>query len=248
MNALFLSLNLSDLPAIRSWEFVGILTGVLSVLLLIPTKHPRLQWTNWVWSVISAAVYYYLFKEWMLYGNMALQVPFVILSILGGIVWLPQLIKRDINLAFIKRIREMPITYTSAYHWTTAFIAAIAMFFVAYPILDHYHDASPLWDGLILTISLSAIYLQIRKYVQSWYLWILVDLIAVPFHLSQDRGGTALLYLAYMMMCFFGLRAWRYAAQELVEEDIQAGYARFNAEKGPFKPHTWLEYPEVPER
>ena len=190
-------------PGIRSYEFLGFVTGILSVLLLLPVTFPRLQYTNWIFSIVSAAVYFYLFKEWTLYGNMALQVPFILISAHGLWYWRGQL------RGVVDNVREVATTYASAIHWRGVFVLALLAEFVAYPLLDHYGDASPLWDGFIFTISIAAIYLQLRKYVQSWYLWILVDLIAVPFHLSQERGATALLYFAYGVMCVFGYLSWK---------------------------------------
>lgn len=201
-------------PSWKSWEFFGFVTGILSVLLLIPTKRPRLQYTNWYFSMASAAVYFFLFKEWILYGNMALQVPFFIISAIGAVIWFPQFIGRDLKIPYLTKLREIPTTFATFSHWTGALVYGILAIIIAYPLLNHYHDASPLWDGLIFTISIAAIYLQLRKYAQNWYLWILVDMIAVPFHLSQNRGATALLYLVYGIMCYFGLKTWNEEAED----------------------------------
>jgi nicotinamide mononucleotide transporter len=183
-------------------EFVGFVTGILSVLLLLPTKLPRLQYVNWFASIASAAIYLYLFHQWGLYGNAALQVPFLVLSFVGAWTWRGQL------RGVIENVKEIPTTYAPFREvFAASFLAVVAMILV-YPILAYYGDPEPWWDGLILTVSLSAIFLQLRKRVQSWYLWIVVDLIAVPFHFNQERPATALLYLAYMAMCFVGWYTW----------------------------------------
>lgn len=194
-------------PKVGSYEFLGFITGIFSVLLLIFVRQPRVQWTAWIASIVSAAIYFYLFKEWTLYGNMALQVPFFLISVQGAWMWRGQ-------LGFNASVPEIPTTFASKMHWRLATVAALVAMIVVYPLLDHYNDASPLWDGLILTISLAAIYLQLRKYVQCWYLWIAVDVIAVPFHISQDHAATGILYLCYGIMCLFGLRTWWNEAKE----------------------------------
>jgi nicotinamide mononucleotide transporter len=189
----------------NEWEFLGFITGIFSVLLLLPTRWPRLQWLAWPFGVITSAVYLFLFYDWTLYGNAILQVPFVFISAQGAYLWRGQL------RGIVSNVKEIPTTYASktVFIWC-CLLPLIAMAGV-YPLLDHYNDASPLWDGLILTISLAAIFLQLRKHVQSWYLWIVVDLIAVPFHFDQDRGATAVLYLVYMIMCFVGWKTWHNA-------------------------------------
>lgn len=202
-----------------SWETIGFVTGIFSVLLLLFTKHGVIQWLAWPFGAINAVAYFILFREWTLYGNMALQVPFLVLSLLGAMTWIGQLGIPWKNVT-LERIRAIPTTYASTYHWWTAYSLGLIAFIPAYFILGHYGDASPFWDGLILTISLSALYLQLRKYVQTWYLWILVDLIAVPFHFSQDRDATALLYFIFLIMCVFGYIEWRKATQPIERQFV----------------------------
>jgi nicotinamide mononucleotide transporter len=190
-------------PSVYSWEFLGFITGILSVLLLLFVKQKRLMWTNWLFSIASAAIYTYLFYKWQLYGNFALQPLFIAISVWGAWYWRGQLSDK-----FFQAI-EVPYTYCTTRLWTRLLTTAL---FVGAPvavILAHYGDLGPYGDALIFTVSLVAIYLQLMKYVQSWYLWILVDLIAVPFHAYHDRYATALLYLGYMIMCFFGWWSWR---------------------------------------
>lgn len=204
-------------------ELIGVITGLLSVFLLLFTKQLRLQWVNWPCSVISAAIYFKLFHEWHLYGNMALQVPFLIISVIGLWVWRGQL------TGIVTNVKELPTTYCTRVHWNVSLFMALVAEIPAYFLLRHYGDISPLWDGLIFTISIAAIYLQLKKYVQSWYLWILVDLIAVPFHTYNHHGATGLLYLAYMIMCFFGLAAWRREANHNEQDDgLPSGYMTVN--------------------
>ena len=183
-------------------EWIAFVTGILSVLLLLFTKQPRLQWVAWPAGVVSAAIYMFLFYDWQIYGNMILQPLFVVISIMGLITWRGQL------RGIIENVAPIPTTFAPALLWRSALLGAILAIIPVYVLLDHYDDAYPLWDGLILTLSLAAIYLQWKKYVQSWYIWIMVDLIAVPLHWAQNHEATAFLYLFYMIMCFFGLRAW----------------------------------------
>lgn len=194
-------------PSVWSWEFLGFITGILSVLLLIFTKKERIQWFNWVFGAISAAVYVFLFKEWALYGNSILQIPFFLISIVGAWTWRGQLLK-----GFAK-VREVPTTFakTDTLQWSI-FFATVPLIFVI-PFLIELGDSNALFDGLILTISLSAIWLQLKKHVESWYFWILVDLIAVPFHIYQDHVLTGVLYFVYMLICVQGLVNWKREAR-----------------------------------
>jgi nicotinamide mononucleotide transporter len=186
-------------------ELAGVILGVINVFLLTLARFPKIQWFNWPAAFASTAIYLYLFFEWDLFGNAILQIPFLIICATGLWTWRGQLLGSSHTRGDVE---EIFTTYapTRVFLLTTAVsVAAIA---VAYPILVALNDLAPLWDGAILTLSLGASYLQLKKYVQSWYLWIAVDVIAVPLHLSTDHPATALLYFMYGTMCVLGLIAW----------------------------------------
>lgn len=211
MNAALAS-TWSDISALRFQDFyadnvelIGLITGIFSVLLLVFTRFPRLQWFAWPAGVINAIVYLYLFYEWGLYGNFILQPFFLVISLQGLWAWRGQL------RGVIADVPEIPTTFNP---WLAvlSWIVAVALLLVVYPLLAYFDDPSPLWDGLILTFSLAAIFLQLRKHVESWFFWIVVDLIAVPFHWVNDHPATATLYFVYLLMCFVGLTTWAMAA------------------------------------
>lgn len=170
-------------------------------------------------GVATSAAYFFIFRDWQLYGSTYLQVWFVLVSLIGTVFWRGQLLGKERAssetsslLTRLLGIEVVPTAFGSrSYILKTilvTLVAAVPMYFV----LQEFNDASPRWDGLIAVGSVAAIWLQAKKYVQSWYLWIGVDLVAIPLYYSQGNGGTALLYVLYMLMCFFGLYTWRQQA------------------------------------
>jgi nicotinamide mononucleotide transporter len=64
-------------------------------------------------------------------------------------------------------------------------------------------------DAMLLFLSLSALYMQAKKWIQNWILWILVDLIYVPVYWLNHNYITAILYLIYIPLALKGLQMWR---------------------------------------
>lgn len=189
------------------WEFFGVITGILSVAFLLPTKYPRLQYLNWPAGVMTAAIYTYIFTEWELYGNAALQVYFVLVCLVGAWTWRGQL------RGLVSDVPEIPITTCP---WSEVWKAGLFALAISIPIigvLTLTNDAHPIPDGAMVALSAAAIWLQLKKYVQSWFFWIAVDCIAIPLHASQGLGATAALYAIYMAMCFVGYRQWAKEAE-----------------------------------
>lgn len=208
--------------------FFAFATGILSVALLIPFKRfkywKQLQYLAWPMGVATSASYFFLFRDWQLYGSMSLQTWFVLISTIGTWVWRGQLLNRNIvtNNRFLKFIAAPELETRHAtlrYMAYTLGLAALALGPVCL-VLQHYGDTAPFWDGVVFTLSGAAIWLQLRKFVQTWPLWIAVDLISIPLYLSQANGGTALLYVAYLILCFFGWWTWQREASGDVEEPV----------------------------
>jgi nicotinamide mononucleotide transporter len=66
----------------------------------------------------------------------------------------------------------------------------------------------PVWDASVLVLSLVATYAQAEKVVESWWLWIAVDVISVPLYVARALYPTALLYALFLVLCVLGLREW----------------------------------------
>ena len=47
-----------------------------------------------------------------------------------------------------------------------------------------------------------------QKLIESWWIWIGVDVISVPLYLSRNLYPTALLYIVFLGLCVRGLSEW----------------------------------------
>lgn len=207
--------------------FIAFVTGILSVALLIPTRMPRLQYLAWPAGVINAAGYFFLFLDWQLYGSTWLQPYFFVTSLLGTWMWRGQLFGQHTDFSGergglsrvvykLMGVRELPTTFASTKAFLTGIVVSLGLAVPFYYILRHYQDAAPLWDALIFSISMVAIYFQLRKHVEAWAFWIGVDLISIPLYFNQGNGATGILYVLFIVMCFIGLRKWYLEAKNYV--------------------------------
>jgi nicotinamide mononucleotide transporter len=72
---------------------------------------------------------------------------------------------------------------------------------------------------MLLFLSLSALYMQAKKWIQNWILWIIVDLIYVPVYWLNHNYITAILYLIYIPLALKGLQMWRGEMNKISPEE-----------------------------
>ena len=93
--------------------------------------------------------------------------------------------------------------------WLVLAAAAIATTAVLTLLMRNLTDSpAPLADTSILVQSLCATWGQVKKRLESWWIWIGVDMISVPLYCSRQLYPTAILYFVFGCLCVVGLRAW----------------------------------------
>ena len=177
----------------NSLEIAGFVTGALSVWLAV-RQNP---W-NWPFGVANAGCWFLLFLRERLYGDMALQILFMAICLLGWYRWL-------FGGEGHSRLGVTRITRTGAVAYTAAGIAATAVFA---PYLRSVGDASPLLDALTTVLSVEAQYLMTRKVIEHWWIWMFADVIYIWLYASRHLYLTSLLYVVFFAMCVVGLREW----------------------------------------
>jgi nicotinamide mononucleotide transporter len=180
-------------------EILGFLTGAVNVWLLA-----RQNIWNWPIGLANNAFYVAVFLSAGLYGDAGLQLVYITLGIYGWWTW-----------AHPGARVELQVTRTprSTWIWLTpvTIAAAIGLAF----FLRRFTDSTvPTWDGFTTALSLAAIYGQTKKYLESWWLWITVDIIYVPLYIYKHLQLTSGLYFVFFLLCVMGLREWNRALRQ----------------------------------
>jgi nicotinamide mononucleotide transporter len=86
--------------------------------------------------------------------------------------------------------------------------AAVALGFLLYS----HTDASLPWvDSALLAGSLVGSIWAARRNLESWWVWIIVDVVYVGVYVLKHLYLTAVLYAAFVVLAVLGLRRWQAA-------------------------------------
>jgi nicotinamide mononucleotide transporter len=175
-------------------ESAGFATGAASVWLAV-----RQSPGNWPFGVANAVILFVLFFRHRLYGDMALQVLFAAICLLGWYRWLFGGVGHS-------PLRVTRISRAGALAYAAAGVVATAVFT---PYLRSINDASPLLDALTTVLSVEAQYLMTRKVIEHWLVWMVADVIYIWLYADRGLYVTSLLYVIFFAMCVAGWRDWR---------------------------------------
>jgi nicotinamide mononucleotide transporter len=177
------------------FEIVGVATGVLGVWLTTRQK-------IWCWPVgiVSVAAFIVVFFRAKLYGAMGLQAVYVGLAAYGWHAWL-----HGGEGHGALRVSRLPRRMAIGLFALGAAATAVA----SYSLRTRTDEAMPWLDGFTTSFSLVAQWMQARKFLENWTVWVVVDVAYVGMSLSQGLTLTAGLYAVYVGLALLGFRDWR---------------------------------------
>jgi nicotinamide mononucleotide transporter len=185
-------------------ELAAFVSGLLCVWLT-----QRMHIANWPLGLVNGVCFFFLFWDAKLYADALLQAVFFSLGIYGWWSW------ARVQAAAGK----LPVTRAGLPEIGAIVGLALVFTSAAASALMAWTDSPAPWpDAAILVLSLLATWAQARRRIESWVLWIVVDLISIPLYWSRSLPLTAVLYVIFLLICIAGLVGWkaRLAAQGAV--------------------------------
>lgn len=211
-----------DLPWI---EAVGTVAGLLCIWLASLEKI-----SNYAFGLINVTLFAIIFFQIQLYASLLLQLFFFVANVYGWYAWSRQSSENEAVL----QIRWLP--RPKALAWLAACVIAIGLMTrfinpvfgaltcvavnlmqalglnVAMPQLQP--DAFPFWDSCMMVLSIAAMILMTRKYVENWLLWVVINVISVAIFAQQGVYAMALEYVLLTFIALNGCRVWVNSARK----------------------------------
>ena len=173
------------------------------VLINVALVALRSVW-NYPFALVAVSLYSFVFLEAKLYSDMLLQGFFFALNLYGWVAWIGARQDSGIPVGWM----------TQRARWIWGAVTALA-WLVWSAAMHRFTDAVAPWiDGAIAMISITAQWLLARRRVESWWLWILVDVIAVPLFAWRGLYATSAVYVLLLGLSIDGLIQWRRAAAD----------------------------------
>jgi len=182
-------------PAVSTIEIVA--AGILLISVVLSALENIWSWPT---AIIGVAMYIVVFFQAKLYADMGLQFIYIAISIYGWYEWL-----HGGEESGQLHVSKAPMSILA----TGSIVAALFTLGLGL-FLRHFTDAAlPFADSALTSFSLLAQFLMARKYIENWYIWIVVDVFYIAMFIFKHLYPTAVLYAAFIGACTLGLVQWR---------------------------------------
>ncbi|HUW06524.1 MAG TPA: nicotinamide riboside transporter PnuC [Williamwhitmania sp.] len=186
-------------------ELLGTISGLVYLYLEIKER-------VWLWPVglATSALYVVVFYTSKFYADMALNIYYVLISFYGWYQWLfggTSAKHKNVPL----RIQPTP---TRLWPWLAAAFAVF--FFLLWWILKDFTDSPvPLGDAFTTALSIVATWMLTKKYVEQWWLWVIVNAVSMSLYVWKGLYPTSVLFFFYTTLAVVGYYKWK---QTMMEE------------------------------
>ena len=201
-------------------EFFGTLLNIWCVYLTAKNKV-----ISWPIGIVGSVLFLVLFYQIRLYSDTVEQIYYVITGFWGWWMWTHPKKAEDSDDK-----NELKITHDTAHgnaiSVAVTIVGSIALgYFMSkvHLILPAFFQAPadyPYWDAFTTVMSFVATVLLIRKKIEAWYLWIIVDVIGIWLYYVKGVHFIALEYVIFLILATGGLFKWLKIMREPVKTKV----------------------------
>lgn len=203
-------MNLFDIKniAFSIWEYpvsyielLAVVSGLISVYLAA-----RANILTWPTGIVNEFFLFLLFYQVHLYADMFLQVYFLGVTIYGWYYWKTGTGRKVVseltdNGRF--RIGLIVVAATLLSGW---FFSRIHLYIPGY---FPEPAAYPFTDSFVMIASIFATVLLAKKKIETWYLWIAVDIVCTGLYLKKEIYFLSLEYFIFLCLASYGYLNWK---------------------------------------
>jgi nicotinamide mononucleotide transporter len=176
-------------------EILGAAIGLVYVIL-----EYRASWWLWIAGMVMSLFYIYIFAKANCYAWALTYLYYLGANVYGIIVW-----KKNSAENSESGISNLPKKY-----YPILFIIILLSTILIFFILKRYTDTLiPVSEAFSTALSVVGMWLLAKKYLQHWYVWLVVNAIYAIANFWLGLYFSGLLFAVYFVVSVMGLVRWK---------------------------------------
>ena len=156
----------------------------------------------WMWVVgfFMQSLGIVLYYQKGLYADCGMEFYYLAMTVYGFIAWTRHQQKKQ----------DLPIRHIPARTALVWLLVALVFWAVIYFLLVTFTNSKvPVADAFTTALSIVGIWALARKYLEQWFVWIVVDVVTSALYFYKDIPFKASLYALYVVIAVFGYFKWK---------------------------------------
>ena len=175
-------------------EYLAVFLSLIYVIL----ASKQIKWC-WLAGGIGSAIYVYLNIKNALIYDAILQVYYVAVAIYALLLWNKNDAGKQIGITKINSAILLRLLLAGTV--LTALLGYFSMVVLK--------QNTAFFDAGVTAFSFIATWMTARKYLESWLLWIVIDIAAAIMYSLKSMQPTVGLYIAFTLLAIYGYWQWR---------------------------------------
>ena len=179
-------------------------------------------------GIISTGLYIYLLYRWQLFGDLIINIYYTAMSIYGWYMWAKILNASENKLAVSKSSMRDYIISMSIFVFSSLFVMFVYRYFdvistdmnftqtlqyiwshITSGSASEFRKITPYLDTFTTGAAFAAMWMMANKKIESWILWIAVNIVSVPLYFIKGFGFTGIQYIIFLGLAFLGYYSWK---------------------------------------
>ncbi len=187
-----------------NWTPLEIAANIMTAICIFLAGRNNIH--TWWTGIVACILFGILFAQNQLYADATLQAFFLVTGVIGWYNWR----KISTTKAYVNPITN--VNYgTLVPMMVIALVTAGGYGFLLYKFTDAF---APWIDSLVLTFSVVAQLLLMRRNLQTWPVWLAVNTLSVPLFWSRELYMTSILYGFFWANAVYSWYNWNKISKE----------------------------------
>ncbi|MGL4518738.1 MAG: nicotinamide riboside transporter PnuC [Phocaeicola sp.] len=193
-------------------EYIGTVVGLIYLWL-----EYKASIYLWIASIIMPAIYLFVYYEAGLYADVGINVYYLLAALYGWMNWRS---KRSAGSSCSSNsaeaiepgatLTELPITQMPLRYYLRLGVICTGCFFAIAYLLKNFTDSTVPWlDSFTTALSIAGMWMLAKKYIEQWWVWLVVNVVCAGLYLYKGLEPTAVLYTLYALITLLGYRKWK---------------------------------------
>ena len=207
----------TDFYAVSVVELWSTILGLASV---IGARLNKVWWYSV--GILNSLGFIAIFYQIQLYSDLLLNIYFIIISFYGWYIW-----TRKVHNHYVYPISYMSLNANVL--WAAGILLSTFLVglnineifgFLANNVANllgveytHIPASFPILDSFIMVSSIAAMYLLAKRKVESWVLWVIIDVVCTGLYFYKGVIAMSAEYLIFLTNAIFGLYQWHVASK-----------------------------------